>query len=281
MARIRSIKPEFWASEQVMELSMQARLAFIGLWNFADDGGVHPASAKTLKAEVFPADAITPEEMGGLVDEMIQQGLVVEFEANGRRYWHVTGWAHQKIDRPTYRHPRPQHSASNPSAIDEDAASPLGGPAVHSANARRGIAEDATSPHPRKGREGKGEEEKALVADATSGQDSHPDAGNSETASTVAPTARALGVRELVAEGVAKQHAEDWLKVRRGKRLPLTATALDVVKAEAATAGMTLAQAIKRAAGEGWAGFKADWVLGESRSAPPPADTSGRRELEL
>jgi hypothetical protein len=49
MARIRTVKPEFWTSEQVMELSPLARLAFIGMWNFCDDAGVHTASAKRLK----------------------------------------------------------------------------------------------------------------------------------------------------------------------------------------------------------------------------------------
>jgi len=34
MARIRTIKPEFWTAEQVMELSRDARLLFIGMWNF-------------------------------------------------------------------------------------------------------------------------------------------------------------------------------------------------------------------------------------------------------
>lgn len=31
MARIRSIKPEFWVSEQIGECSTNARLTFIGL----------------------------------------------------------------------------------------------------------------------------------------------------------------------------------------------------------------------------------------------------------
>lgn len=71
---------------------------------------------------------------------------------------------------------------------------------------------------------------------------------------------KALGVRDLVAEGVDRQHAQDWLKARRAKRLPLTATALDGVRREAEKAGVTLPEAIARAAAEGWAGFKASWV---------------------
>lgn len=120
MARIRSIKPEFWSSEQVMDLSITARLAFIGMWSFADDRGVHPASPKTLKAEVFPSDSLTTQEVDALVAEMILQGLVAEFDAGGKRFWSVTGWArHQKIDRPTYRHPAPPGNDASTRHIDE------------------------------------------------------------------------------------------------------------------------------------------------------------------
>ena len=56
MARIRTIKPEFWTSDQVVECSFAARLLFIGMWNFCDDYGVHPASLRKLKMEIFPGD---------------------------------------------------------------------------------------------------------------------------------------------------------------------------------------------------------------------------------
>ena len=70
---------------------------------------------------------------------------------------------------------------------------------------------------------------------------------------------RALGVRELVAEGVERQHAEDWLKVRKDKKLPLTQTAFDGMKKEATKAGLSLAEAVKVSATHSWAGFKAAW----------------------
>lgn len=82
----------------------------------------------------------------------------------------------------------------------------------------------------------------------------------------------AIGVRELVAEGVARQHAEDWLKARRAKNLPLTPTALAGVKREADKAGIAFPQAVARAASEGWAGFKAAWLLNAAArdgGAPP------------
>lgn len=105
MARHRTIKPEFCTSEQIVECSRDARLLFVLLWMFCDDGGVHQASVKKLKMECFPGDDLTVAEVEKLVAELIGQGLLREFEADGQKWWNVTGWHHQKIDRPTYLHP--------------------------------------------------------------------------------------------------------------------------------------------------------------------------------
>lgn len=140
MARIRTVKPEFWTSEQIMECSPIARLLFIGLWNFCDDGGNHPASSKTIKAEVFPGDDIGIDAVSALVGELTTQGLMIEYEAAGKRYWHVTGWHHQKIDKPTTKYPTPHENQP-----------PL---AECSASNRLNIAE--SSPPEGKGEEGKG-----------------------------------------------------------------------------------------------------------------------------
>ena len=69
-----------------MELSALSRLALIGLWNFCDDRGVHPASPKTLKAEVFPGDAVTSAQVEKWVAEMVKQRLLIEFSADGRNW---------------------------------------------------------------------------------------------------------------------------------------------------------------------------------------------------
>lgn len=120
MARIRSIKPEFWTSEQIVDCSPITRLLFIGMWNFCDDGGNHPASARTLKMEVFPGDDISIDQVQKCVDELIRNELIILYESEGKGYWHVTGWKHQKIDRPTYKYPKfDEHSAITRRDIDE------------------------------------------------------------------------------------------------------------------------------------------------------------------
>ena len=106
MARIRTIKPEFWTSDQVMSVSRDARLLFIGMWNFADDGGNQPANTKTIKALVFPGDDLTEGQIYDLVEELLGVGLLETYEADCRWYWNIPTWKkHQRIDQPTYRHP--------------------------------------------------------------------------------------------------------------------------------------------------------------------------------
>jgi hypothetical protein len=114
--RIRTIKPEFWTSEQVTSCSVTARLLFIGMWNFADDGGRLPASVKRLKMEVFPGDPFGESDMTGWVLELMEAGLIRGYVAGGNPFLEITGWAkHQRIDKPTFRYPAP----NTPGALDE------------------------------------------------------------------------------------------------------------------------------------------------------------------
>jgi len=54
MARIRTIKPEFWTDEDMSEVSESACLLAIGLLNYADDEGYFNANPKLIKAAIFP-----------------------------------------------------------------------------------------------------------------------------------------------------------------------------------------------------------------------------------
>lgn len=86
-----------------------------------------------------------------------------------------------------------------------------------------------------------------------------------------------LGVPDLVKLGVEKQHAIDWLKARKAKRLPLTQTALDGVAREAEKLGITLPKAIAIAAEKSWAGFNAKWPMDDVLDKPAaPAEFAGK-----
>lgn len=123
MARIRSIKPDFWTSEQVMECSPIARLMFIGMWNFADDHGRLPSAPKTIKAQIFPADDIDSKNVRRMIDELASNGLVQVYVVDEKEYLFITGWHHQKIDKrqpPKYPEPPKQHSTNGRRTVSTD-----------------------------------------------------------------------------------------------------------------------------------------------------------------
>jgi hypothetical protein len=74
MARIRTIKPEFFTSEDVVELSPLARLLYVALWCEADREGRLVWKPKTFKLRYFPADEMN---IDNLSTELLGRGLVV------------------------------------------------------------------------------------------------------------------------------------------------------------------------------------------------------------
>lgn len=107
MGRMRTTGPDFCTDERLMECSRDARLLFILMKCFCDDWGIHPVSYRTLKAEVFPGDNVSVSDMESFVGELIAQGLLETYEVAGKPYWIVTTWHEQRIDKPTYKYPRP------------------------------------------------------------------------------------------------------------------------------------------------------------------------------
>lgn len=73
MARIRTIKPEFFTSEDIVALSPMARLLYIALWCEADREGRFQWKPRTFKMRYFPADDL---EIDTLATELLESGLV-------------------------------------------------------------------------------------------------------------------------------------------------------------------------------------------------------------
>lgn len=67
------------------------------------------------------------------------------------------------------------------------------------------------------------------------------------------------GVDDLLA-GIDPRVATDFRAHRKAKKAPITATAIEGIKREAAKAGITLQAALEMCCLRGWVGFKADWV---------------------
>ena len=63
MAKIRGVKPDYWTDEDIVELSIPARLVFIGMWNYACDNGHLQDKPKQLKMRILPADDVNVAEL--------------------------------------------------------------------------------------------------------------------------------------------------------------------------------------------------------------------------
>lgn len=73
MPKIRGIKPEFWTDEDITELTIAARLLFMGLWTYACDNGHLQDKSKQIKMRVLPADDCNVAE---LLRELEGKGLI-------------------------------------------------------------------------------------------------------------------------------------------------------------------------------------------------------------
>jgi hypothetical protein len=145
MARIRTVKPEFWTDEKIVECSISARLLFVGLFNFADDRGCLERSPKRIKMQVFPADTIDCEP---LLNELIAHGLLTEYSVNGSQYLLINGFLkHQRINRPS------KTNIPLPPGITECSVPGGGGVSESSLSTQGTLTEDSLTEG--KGREGK------------------------------------------------------------------------------------------------------------------------------
>jgi hypothetical protein len=130
VARIRSLKPEFFRSPSMASVSVHARLTFEALWCHADDEGRYRYEPALLKADAWPLDDdVTAKHVEVYVAELIEVAAVCRYESGGKRYLHVVRWVeHQKISHPaTSRLPGcpkethgPDHPQANPQLYPQE-----------------------------------------------------------------------------------------------------------------------------------------------------------------
>ena len=77
---------------------------------------------------------------------------------------------------------------------------------------------------------------------------------------TKKPTKHEADLALLAGHGITGQIAEDFLTIRKGKRQPLTETAMRLIAQEAEKCGMTARDAVLYAIGNGWGSFRAEWL---------------------
>lgn len=97
MPRIRSIKPEFWTDGAIISLPFEARLFYIGMWNFACDRGHLSDDPLGLKLKILPADIV---DGSVLLDTLVTAGRVERVTLpDGRGYLSIPRFNdHQRID---------------------------------------------------------------------------------------------------------------------------------------------------------------------------------------
>lgn len=124
MARIRTIKPDFWEDEQVALLSPLARLLFIGSWNLADDAGRLRWTPDYINASLFMYDNLPTKRVRALMDEVEQQGMAVPYAGGQARQslaYLPNFLKHQKINRPMpSRFPAPPEPTPDPPDVVPD-----------------------------------------------------------------------------------------------------------------------------------------------------------------
>jgi hypothetical protein len=144
MARIRTIKPEFFDDEKLATCSRDARLTFVGILSQSDDYGVSKGAPAWLRARIFPYDDdVTNTEMCAWIDELERIGVVRRFSTDGETFIAVRNWSrHQKVERPSAtRNPETPETLWNEHFAE------------HSPRAHRGLTEDSPSPRAKSGRD--------------------------------------------------------------------------------------------------------------------------------
>lgn len=134
MARIRTIKPEFFTSEDIVSLSPMARLLYIALWCEADKEGRMHWKPRTFKMRYLPADDVSIDD---LCSEIVDAGLVVLY---GDGYAHIPGFSR-------HQHINPRESASTIPSPEEIDASTTRQPRVSDAQVGRKEGKERNTRH--------------------------------------------------------------------------------------------------------------------------------------
>lgn len=252
MARIRTIKPQFFLNEQLAELSALTRLLYIGLWTQADREGKLIDRPKRIKAEIFPYENFDVEK--GLND-LQKTGFIFRYKANVNIFDRVLApeqpvtevsiikivnfSKHQKIDK----------------ANEKESELPEPEQGYYSTSNSLVIAGEGKGKEGNKERKGKDNAQAQSIFDFK---------------------------KYLVDYGFEANLVEDWLKVRKNKRATNSETALldfisEFEKKENADKNETMRLIVSNS----WSGFRWSWLeekklnngKGTAKNIEPPVKT--------
>lgn len=102
MARIRTIKPDFFTSDTVSALPLRARLTWIGLWTHCDDYGRCRDNVKLIKAAVWPQDDVSIKDIEADLNTLADRRVILRYTVDDKNYLVVTNWdEHQRVHHPS------------------------------------------------------------------------------------------------------------------------------------------------------------------------------------
>jgi hypothetical protein len=100
MARIRTIKPEFFRNLKLynaeVEEKLPLRVAFAGLWTSADREGRFKWIPETLKLDCLPYDDVN---FSRVLDALATRGYIIKYSVEGENFGYIPTWKiHQVIN---------------------------------------------------------------------------------------------------------------------------------------------------------------------------------------
>ena len=112
MARMRSLKPEFWLDRKLTRsLSRDERMLYLGLWNQADEWARAQADPRLIKGQVFPFDDdLSLDDLERMLKALEAAGVAQLYEIDGDPYLFLPKLAkHQRLEpnKVPSRHPAP------------------------------------------------------------------------------------------------------------------------------------------------------------------------------
>lgn len=93
MARIRTIKPEFFMSEDMGALTVNSRLLYIALWCHADRGGKLKYQRTALMCQCMPFEM---DKFDECMAELEAKGHLHSYEVDGRKYLFLPTFLHHQ-----------------------------------------------------------------------------------------------------------------------------------------------------------------------------------------
>jgi hypothetical protein len=118
MARIRTVKPDFFRSPDTAKADFPVRIFYQAMWCWADDFGVGETNINGLLGFAFPDDdGFTAQDVRRFCADVAQHFDVTFYEVSGRHFYAIPSWEkHQKLERRAERrkNPPPDHPDAVP-----------------------------------------------------------------------------------------------------------------------------------------------------------------------